>query len=84
MKDIKAERPKITEQDNIRLLRMVNWFIQYFVGLKRAEIDNPPANLDYEKSAWRYEMVSEVVERSWMGYVLKRIRISMDDKVRLA
>ncbi len=29
-------------------------------------------------------MVNEVVERSWMGYVLKRIRISMDDKVWLA
>ncbi|KAF8333073.1 timeless protein-domain-containing protein [Cantharellus anzutake] len=80
LRDIKAERPKITEHDNIRLLRVVNWFIEYFVGLKKRELANASAPLNYEECQWRFEMVGEIAERGWIGYILKRIRLSMDDR----
>lgn len=40
--------------------------------------------MEYEKLKWRFEMVGEVVERSWVGWVLRRMRMAMDDKVRCA
>lgn len=36
---------------------------------------------EYEELRWRFEMVGEVVERSWVGWVLRRMRMAMEDKV---
>ena len=31
LKDIKAERPKVTEKDNLRLLFVTKWFLEFFL-----------------------------------------------------
>ncbi|KAF9516043.1 hypothetical protein BS47DRAFT_1443938 [Hydnum rufescens UP504] len=82
LKDIKAERLKITESDNIRLLVVVRWFLEFFLSLRTKEIadDNKFASIEYADIQWKFEMVAEVVEKSWIGWVLRRMRMAMDDK----
>ena len=87
MKDIKAERAKITESDNIRLLAVVKWFLEFFLAARGKELNElrlkGVLEPEYDSLRWRFEMVSEVVERSWVGWVLRRMRMAMDDKVRI-
>ncbi|KAK7682773.1 hypothetical protein QCA50_014156 [Cerrena zonata] len=73
LKDIKAERPKITEKDNLRLLYLTKWFLEYF-HLLRAQ--------DKER-VWDYGLVAEVIERGWIAWVLKRIREAGEEKPKL-
>lgn len=72
LKDIKAERPKITEKDNLRLLYLTKWFLEFFQLLH---------NQDKEQ-LWGYGLVGEVIERSWIAWVLKRIREAGEEKVQ--
>lgn len=87
LKDIKAERAKITESDNIRLLAVVKWFLEFFLAARGKELNElrlkGVLEPEYDSLRWRFEMVSEVVERSWVGWVLRRMRMAMDDKVRI-
>lgn len=84
LKDIKAERAKITESDNIRLLAVVKWFLEFFLASRTKELEDLKkkgvTNYEYETLRWRFEMVAEVVERSWVAWVLRRMRMAMDDK----
>lgn len=86
MRDIKAERAKITESDNLRLLAVVKWFLEFFLAARGKELNELKlkgvVDPEYDSLRWRFEMVSEVVERSWVGWVLRRMRMAMDDKVR--
>lgn len=87
LKDIKAERAKITESDNIRLLAVVKWFLEFFLASRAKELAelkgaDGKGEYEYEDLRWRFEMVGEVIERSWIGWVLRRMRMAMDDKVR--
>lgn len=45
--------------------------------------NNELATIEYADMRWKFEMVAEVVEKSWIGWVLKRMRMAMDDKVRI-
>lgn len=80
MKDIKAERPKISEKDNLRLLFVTNWFLAFFLAMRGKELggERPQVGREYK---WRFEYVAEVVERGWVVWMLKRITESMDTKV---
>lgn len=71
LKDIKAERPKITEKDNLRLLYLTKWFLEFFQLLRAQD----------KERIWEYGLVAEVIERSWITWVLKRIREAGEDKV---
>ena len=70
LKDIKAERPHITEKDNLRLLFITKWFLEHYLAYRK---DNK----------WAYDLVGEVVDRGWVVWVLKRMRNAMDEKVNL-
>ena len=75
LKDIKSERPKITEKDNLRLLFVTKWFLEYFLAVR-----------GQEKSAgasepWAFGLVGEVIERSWIVWVLKRMNGAVEEKV---
>jgi replication fork protection complex subunit Tof1/Swi1 len=75
LKDIKSERPKITEKDNLRLLFVTKWFLEYFLAVRTQE-----------KSAgasepWAFGLVGEVIERSWIVWVLKRMNGAVEEKV---
>lgn len=75
LKDIKSERPKITEKDNLRLLFVTKWFLEYFLAVRTQE-----------KSAgasepWAFGLVGEVIERGWIVWVLKRMNGAVEEKV---
>ena len=71
LKDIRAERPKITEKDNLRLLYVTKWFLEFFQAQRAQEPDAPLA----------YGLVAEVTDRQWIVWVLKRMRGAVEDKV---
>lgn len=73
LKDIKAERPKITEKDHLRLLYVTRWFLEYFISLRKTP----------QKDAYGFGLVAEVTERQWIIWVLGRMRQAITDKVCL-
>lgn len=74
LKDIRAERAKITEKDNLRLLYVAKWFLDFFLCFRGARQE--PAD------AWSFGLVAEVTDRAWIVWVLKRMRQAVEDKVR--
>lgn len=34
LKDIRSERPKYTEKDNLRLLFLTKWFLEFFLAVR--------------------------------------------------
>ncbi|KZT43312.1 timeless-domain-containing protein [Sistotremastrum suecicum HHB10207 ss-3] len=66
LKDIKSERPHITEKDNLRLLAVARWGLEFFLAFKKSK-------------KWGFEYVAEVLERSWIVWVLKRMRMAIED-----
>ena len=74
LKDIKAERPKITEKDNLRLLFVTKWFLEFFL----CERARQP-----EGSQWKFGLIAEVTDRGWIVWVLRRMREAQEEKVRL-
>ncbi|OSD01035.1 timeless-domain-containing protein [Trametes coccinea BRFM310] len=74
LKDIKAERPKITEKDHLRLLFVTKWFLEFFL-YERAR--------QPESSRWKFGLVAEVIDRSWIVWVLRRMREAQEEKPKL-
>ena len=75
LKDIRSERPKITEKDNLRLLYVTKWFLEFFLAMRGKEQDG--------QEKWSFGLIAEVTERSWIIWVLKRMREAVEEKVRL-
>lgn len=72
LKDIKAERAKVTEKDNLRLLFVTKWFLEFFLY----ERERQP-----EGSRWKFGLVAEVIDRGWIVWVLRRMREAQEAKV---
>ncbi|THH29094.1 hypothetical protein EUX98_g5095 [Antrodiella citrinella] len=70
LKDIRAERPKIVEKDNLRLLYVAKWFLEFF-QIQRTQEPGTPLTYGY---------LAEVTDRSWIVWVLKRMRGAVEDK----
>ncbi|KAL0580059.1 Topoisomerase 1-associated factor 1 [Marasmius crinis-equi] len=88
LKDIRSERPKITEKDNLRLLFVAKWFLEFFLGMRsmfaqklQANNSDPAAIEALEK--WKFGLVAEVVEQHWIVWVLKRMREAVEEKPKL-
>lgn len=62
------------EKDNLRLLYVTKWFLDFFL---QAQAKDKAAS----KTEWDFGLVSEVTERSWIVWVLKRMREALEDKV---
>ena len=75
LKDIKSEQPNITEKDNLRLLYVTKWFLE-FLHCKEQGQNNG-------KEKWSFSLIAEVAERSWIIWVLKRMREAVEEKVPL-
>ncbi|KAI0073615.1 timeless-domain-containing protein [Panus rudis PR-1116 ss-1] len=73
LKDIKAERAKIMEKDNLRLLYVTKWFLEFFRYQRTNE----------KERVWEYGLVAEVIDRSWIVWVLRRMREAVEDKPKL-
>ena len=78
LKDIKSERAKISEKDNLRLLFITKWFLEFFLqaGAKGNALE--------KESNWDSGFVAEVMDRDWIAWVLKRMREALDAKVLLS
>ncbi|OBZ77008.1 Topoisomerase 1-associated factor 1 [Grifola frondosa] len=74
LKDIKAERPKITEKDNLRLLYVTKWFVEFFLCVRAK---------DGKESPWGFGLVAEVTDRQWIVWVLRRMREAVEEKPKL-
>jgi len=79
LKDIRSERPKITEKDNLRLLYVTKWFLEFFLTMQGKEQEQKNG-----EEKWSFEFIAEVTERSWIIWVLKRMREAVEEKVRLS
>jgi replication fork protection complex subunit Tof1/Swi1 len=77
LKDIKSERPKITEKDNIRLLFITKWFLEFFLSLRAKE----KGTVKEGEGKWEFGIIAEVTERGWIIWVLKRMREAVEEKV---
>jgi replication fork protection complex subunit Tof1/Swi1 len=75
LKDIRSERPKITEKDNLRLLFVTKWFLEYFLAVRAQEKGGSGSE------PWAFGLVGEVIERSWIVWVLKRMNGAVEEKV---
>jgi replication fork protection complex subunit Tof1/Swi1 len=78
LKDIKSERPKITEKDNLRLLFITKWFLEFFLQAHAKE------KALKKENRWDFRFVAEVTDRAWITWVLKRMREALDAKVVLS
>lgn len=76
LKDIKSERPKIVEKDHLRLLYVTKWFLEFFLAMRSREQQQK-----HPHERWSFGLVAEVTERSWIVWVLKRMREAVEDKV---
>ncbi|EAU83799.2 topoisomerase 1-associated factor 1 [Coprinopsis cinerea okayama7 len=77
LKDIRAERAKVTEKDNLRLLYVTKWFLEFFLAMRAK------AHGQGNPDQWSFGLIAEVVERVWIVWVLKRMRESMEEKPKL-
>ncbi|KAI5989865.1 timeless protein-domain-containing protein [Pisolithus marmoratus] len=77
LRDIKSERPKITEKDHLRLLYTTKWLLEFFLVSRSREnaVDGP--------RKWSLGLVAEVTDRSWIVWVLTRMRNAMDEKPKM-
>lgn len=75
LKDIKSERPKITEKDHLRLLYTTKWLLEFFLNLRSKE------SIVGGHRKWNIRLVAEVTDRSWIVWVLRRMREAVEDKV---
>ncbi|KAG8868501.1 Topoisomerase 1-associated factor 1, partial [Tulasnella sp. 331] len=73
LKDIRMERAKITEKDNLRLLFVSTWFLEFFLSVRERE----------GEGNWSLSLVKEVVEEEWVKWVLRRMRDAADEKPKL-
>jgi hypothetical protein len=94
LKDIKAERPKISEKDHLRLLYVTKCFLAFFhhlrserskstSGMSRS-VDPTPKHdhTTHLLGQWGFGLIAEVTERGWIVWVLKRMREAVEEKVR--
>jgi replication fork protection complex subunit Tof1/Swi1 len=78
LKDIRSERPKVTEKDNLRLLFVTRWFIDFFLSARTRDSQRSASKED----EMEFALVVEVVQRSWAGWVIRRMREAWEDKPR--
>ena len=78
LKDIRSERAKVTEKDNLRLLYVTKWFLEFFLTMRTHAAANKDPSAE-EK--WEFGLIAEVTERTWIVWVLKRMREAMEEKV---
>lgn len=85
LRDIRLERARVTEKDKLRLLFLTNFFLEYFLALRAQEEPSQPDKTNSKNNeTWSFGLVTEVIERDWIVWVLKRMREAVDEKVREA
>ncbi|KAF8622383.1 hypothetical protein AX15_007037 [Amanita polypyramis BW_CC] len=84
IKDIRSERPKITEKDHLRLLYVSKWFLEFFLALRsKATSEKNADGTEQVETRWDFGLVAQVTEREWIGWVFKRMREAVEEKPKL-
>ncbi|CAE6484806.1 unnamed protein product [Rhizoctonia solani] len=85
LKDIKLERPKYTEKDNLRLLFLTKWFLEFFLLVRENQEKERKQRALFAGAmdVWPFGYVSEVVEHGWAPWVLRRMRAAVEEKPKL-
>lgn len=71
LKDIRMERAKITEKDNVRLLFVTTLFLEFYIAIRDR----------FGEGEWPFLLVRSVITEEWVIWVLKRMREAADNKV---
>ncbi|KAH7883094.1 timeless protein-domain-containing protein [Phlebopus sp. FC_14] len=77
LKDIKSERAKISEKDHLRLLYTTKWLLDFFLTSRLSE------HIVDGQRKWNLGLVAEVTDRSWIVWVLRRMREAMEEKPKM-
>ncbi|RXW22765.1 hypothetical protein EST38_g3081 [Candolleomyces aberdarensis] len=85
LKDIRSERAKVTEKDNLRLLYVTKWFLEFFLTMRSKESSSSTASgaAKAKETKWDFGLIAEITERVWIVWVLKRMREAMEEKPKL-
>ncbi|QRW13593.1 topoisomerase 1-associated factor 1 [Ceratobasidium sp. AG-Ba] len=88
LKDIRAERPRFTEKDNLRLLFLTKWFLEFFLSVREEQEKARKqqalfASAQGKCKVWPFGYVSQIVEPAWGPWVLRRMRAAVEEKVPL-
>ncbi|CAE6415167.1 unnamed protein product [Rhizoctonia solani] len=85
LKDIRAERPRYTEKDNLRLLFLTKWFLEFFLLVRENQEKEQKQRGLFTGALeiWPFGYVSEVVEQGWAPWVLRRMRAAVEEKPKL-
>ncbi|CAE6409911.1 unnamed protein product [Rhizoctonia solani] len=85
LKDIRAERPRYTDKDNLRLLFLIKWFLEFFLLVRENQEKEQKQRGLFTGALeiWPFGYVSEVVEQGWAPWVLRRMRAAVEEKPKL-
>ncbi|PFH47597.1 hypothetical protein AMATHDRAFT_151707 [Amanita thiersii Skay4041] len=86
IKDIRSERPKITEKDHLRLLYVTKWFLEFFLAMRSKTTSDKEGKVTGKtetESKWNFGLVAQVTEREWIGWAFKRMRGAVEEKPKL-
>jgi replication fork protection complex subunit Tof1/Swi1 len=87
LKDIRMERSKIRDTDNIRAFYLARFFIEYLLILRQKEVSKSEGkakekeNGNAEDDDLSLGLVAEMAELESVRWVFMRMRSTMDDKV---
>lgn len=73
------------EKDHLRLLFVSKWFLEFFLAVREKQLSDAEKSQGTSKQSsevWGFDLVGEIVERSWIIWILKRMRQAVEDKVR--
>jgi replication fork protection complex subunit Tof1/Swi1 len=64
------------------LLYVTKWFLEFFLSMRANEHETTKAaGGETPKERWNFGLIAEVTERSWIVWVLKRMREAVEEKV---
>jgi len=75
LKDIRMERDKVRETDHLRLLFVTRWWTEFFLGQRASSTATSTSG-----QKWTFSLISQILERDWILWVLKRIREASEEK----
>ncbi|QRV85017.1 topoisomerase 1-associated factor 1 [Ceratobasidium sp. AG-Ba] len=84
LKDIRAERPRFTEKDNLRLLFLTKWFLEFFLSVREEQEKARKqqalfASDKVNAEVWPLDMLVRL-EPAWGPWVLRRMRAAVEEK----
>ena len=83
LRDIRMERSKVRDTDNVRCFYLARFFIEYLLILRQKEISksNDPQGQVGQEAGLSLGLVAEMAEMDSVRWVVMRMKFTMDTKV---